>query len=166
MKKSMLLRVLFLSCLIFALLIPAAALGETTVTQNNIKYSIDTVNKTATVVTGSQPTSKVITIPDTITYDGQVYPVTVIGEKAFMRWYYSTWMGYSYNKVYIGANVEKIEDYAFGENFDYLNLLQFKGDKCQTIASNAFDSTFLRNFELIVKGDSGCMDTVLSGVTV
>lgn len=165
MKKSMLLRVLFLSCLIFALLIPAAALGETTVTQNNIKYSIDTVNKTAMVVTESQPTSKVITIPDTITYDGQVYPVTVIGEKAFMQKLPSRWTGYSYNEVYIGANVERIEDYAFGEAWDYLHKLQFNGDKCQTIASNAFDWIDLYgSFELIVKGDSGCMDTVLSGV--
>lgn len=165
MKKSMLLRVLFLSCLIFALLIPAAALGETTVTQNNIKYSIDTVNKTAKVVNDSKPTDGVITIPDTITYDGQVYPVTVIGENAFAGKKYNIWLGYSFTEVSIGANVEVIEENAFGGSLGQVEKIQFNGSKCQTIASDAFDWMMITyDFELIVKGDPGCMDTVLSGV--
>ncbi len=158
MKKSMLLRVLFLSCLIFALLLPAAALGEIReTTQNSIKYSIDTVNKTAKVVSG-QPTNYVITIPNTITYGGQVYPVTVIGKNAFQ---YKT-----YNEIIIGANVEKIEERAFDFGFDYVYLIQFNGNKCKSIASNAFDDiSKTNNFEIIVKGDPGCMDAALSGVT-
>lgn len=158
MKKSKLLRMLILSCLIFALLLPAAALGEIReTTQNSIKYSIDTVNKTAKVVSG-QPTNYVITIPNTITYGGQVYPVTVIGKNAFQ---YKT-----YNEIIIGANVEKIEERAFDFGFDNVYLIQFNGNKCKSIASNAFDDIpKTNNFEIIVKGDPGCMDAVLSGVT-
>lgn len=154
----------FLLSLFIALcLLPAAAFAQE-VTINKINYSIDETSGTASVVSGNQTNGR-IEIPDTITVDGKKYPVTVIEEKAFDR--YHTQKPRAYQEIIIGANVTTIESYAFSDTMDYIQKIQFNGDKCQTIASTAFDwMLFSKNppFQLIVCGPQGCMDEVLKGV--
>lgn len=151
----------FLLSLFIALcLLPAAAFAQE-VTLNKITYSID---GTAAVVSGNQTNGR-IEIPDTITVEGKEYPVTVIGANAFDR--YHTQYPRAYQEIIIGANVTTIESYAFSDTMDYIQKIQFNGDKCQTIASTAFDwMLFSKNppFQLIVCGPQGCMDEVLKGV--
>lgn len=154
----------FLLSLFIALcLLPAAAFAQE-VTINNINYSIDETNGTASVVSGNQTNGR-IEIPDTITVEGKEYPVTVIGANAFdiNNMQYPR----AYREIIIGANVTTIESRAFGDAVDYIQKIQFNGDKCQTIASTAFDwMSFSKKppFQLIVCGPQGCMDAVLSGV--
>lgn len=154
----------FLLSLFIALcLLPAAAFAQE-VTINKINYSIDETSGTVSVVSGNQTNGR-IEIPDTITVDGKKYPVTVIEEKAFDR--YHTQPPRAYQEIIIGANVTTIESYAFSDTMDYIQKIQFNGDKCQTIASTAFDGMlFSKNppFQLIVCGPQGCMDEVLKGV--
>lgn len=155
----------FLLSLFIALcLLPAAAFAQE-VTINKINYSIDETSGTASVVSGNQTNGR-IEIPDTITVEeGKEYPVTVIGANAFDR--YHTQKPRAYQEIIIGANVTTIESYAFSDTMDYIQKIQFNGDKCQTIASTAFDwMLFSKNppFQLIVCGPQGCMDEVLKGV--
>ncbi len=125
---------------------------------DNLKYTLDdtTLAATATGVV-TIPGGNII-IPDTVAYSGQTYNVTSVGEKAFYMKTYST--------ITIGANVESIGANAFGTSLDKVTKIEFMGDKCQTIASDAFDwMTFSSStFQLIVHGSQGCMDNVLSGV--
>ncbi|MDD7443681.1 MAG: hypothetical protein PUK69_02945, partial [Clostridiales bacterium] len=154
----------FLLSLFIALcLLPAAAFAQE-VTINKINYSIDETSGTASVVSGNQTNGR-IEIPDTITVEGKEYPVTLIGANAFD--YYHTQYPRAYQEIIIGANVTTIESYAFSDAMDDIQKIQFNGDKCQTIASTAFDwMTFSKNppFQLIVCGPQGCMDEVLKGV--
>ncbi len=154
----------FLLSLFIALcLLPAAAFAQK-VTINKINYSIDETSGTASVVSGNQTNGR-IEIPDTITVEGKKHPVTVIGANAFDR--YRTQSPRAYQEIIIGANVTTIESYAFSDAVDYIQKIQFNGDKCQTIASTAFDwMLFSKNppFQLIVCGPQGCMDEVLKGV--
>ena len=154
----------FLLSLFIALcLLPAAAFARE-VTINKINYSIDETSGTASVVSGNQTNGR-IEIPDTITVEGKEYPVTVIGANAFDV--YHTQSPRAYQEIIIGANVTTIESYAFSDSFDEIQKIQFNGDKCQNIASTAFDwMDFSKNppFQLIVCGPQGCMDKVLKGV--
>lgn len=154
----------FLLSLFIALcLLPAAAFAQK-VTINKINYSIDETSGTASVVSGNQTNGR-IEIPDTITVEGKKHPVTVIGANAFDR--YRTQSPRAYQEIIIGANVTTIESYAFSDAVDYIQKIQFNGDKCQTIASTAFDwMLFSKNppFQLIVCGPQGCMDDVLKGI--
>ena len=154
----------FLLSLFIALcLLPAAAFAQE-VTINKINYSIDKTSGTASVVSGNQTNGR-IEIPDTITVEGKEYPVTVIGANAFDR--YHTQYPRAYQEIIIGANVTTIESCAFSDAVDYIQKIQFNGNKCQTIASTAFDwMLFSKNppFQLIVCGPQGCMDEVLKGV--
>lgn len=157
----------FLLSLFIALcLLPAAAFAQD-VTQNKITYSIDETSRTAAVVSGRQTNGK-IEIPDTITVEeGKEYPVTVIGANAFDSIYPQYVPDSAYTEIIIGANVTKIENNAFANSLDEIKKIQFNGDKCQTIAKNAFDwMSFSSNppFQLIICGPQGCMDEVLKGV--
>lgn len=147
----------FLLSLFIALcLLPAAAFAQE-VTINKINYSIDETSGTAAVVSGNQTNGR-IEIPDTIV-EGKEYPVTVIGEKAFSN--------KTYQEIIIGANVIEIKNKAFGTSYDYIQKIQFNGDKCRTIAPDAFDWMDFSTkppFQLIVCGPQGCMDEVLKGV--
>lgn len=130
------------------------------VTENNINYVIDTGSGTASVESGKPDSNGVITVPDTITYDGVTYPVTSVGDKAFYGRYGLVW-----NEAYIGANVTSIGAKAFGSGLDTVSRIQFNGSSCQSIAADAFDwITLASGFELIVMGPEGCMDDVLRGV--
>lgn len=154
----------FLLSLFIALcLLPAAAFAQE-VTINKINYSIDETSGTASVVSGNQTNGR-IEIPDTITVEGKEYPVTVIGANAFD--YYHTQYPRAYQEIIIGANVTTIESYAFSDAMDDIQKIQFNGDKCQNIASTVFGInwiSFTEDFQLIVCGEQGCMDKVLSGI--
>lgn len=154
----------FLLSLFIALcLLPAAAFARE-VTINNINYSIDETSGTASVVSGNQTNGR-IEIPDTITVDGKKYPVTVIGANAFD--YYHMQSPRAYQEIIIGANVTTIESLAFSDTVDYIQKIQFNGDKCQTIDATVFGIDwilFTEDFQLIVCGEQGCMDKVLSGI--
>lgn len=153
MKKN---RIIAIFCMLLALL-PAVALAET-VEVNSIQYLLDGDNKTATVVSGDPINKHIIQIPDVITVGSTIYRITSIGEKAF---YMKT-----YQELYIGSNIEKIESNAFGTSFDLIQKIQFNSSCCQSIANDAFDwMSFANGFQLIVCGTQGSMDTVLSGVT-
>lgn len=154
----------FLLSLFIALcLLPAAAFAQD-VTQNKITYSIDETSGTAAVVSCSQVAGSTLEIPDTITVGGNEYPVTVIGEKAFNSSFMSPNL---YDEIIIGANLTEIKSNAFFSAIKAIKKIQFNGDKCQNIATDAFDDgwmSFSEDFQLIVCGKQGCMDKVLSGV--
>lgn len=154
----------FLLLLFIALcLLPAAAFAQE-VTINKIKYSIDEAAGTAAVVHCSGAVDNRVEIPDTITVNDKEYPVTVIGEKAFDSSFMSP---YLYEEIIIGANVTEIRSNAFFSAIKDIKKIQFNGDKCKTIAPDAFDGGWMRfskDFQLIVCGPQGCMDAVLSGV--
>lgn len=154
----------FLLLLFIALcLLPAAAFAQD-VTINKIKYSIDEAAGTAAVVHCSGAVDNRVEIPDTITVNDKEYPVTVIGEEAF----HSSFMSPNlYEEIIIGANVTEIRSNAFFSAIKDIKKIQFNGDKCKTIAADAFDGgwmEFSKDFQLIVCGPQGCMDKVLSGV--
>lgn len=146
-------------CLIVISVSQASLARAETVTQNRITYELDTISKTATVVSGS-PVSGKIVIPDDITVGGTAYRVTSVGPNAFYGIY-----GQVFNEVYIGSNVTTISNNAFGGGLDEVSRIEFKGEVCQTIASDAFDWISLTSdFQLVVNGPTGCMDDVLSKV--
>lgn len=154
----------FLLLLFIALcLLPAAAFAQE-VTINKIKYSIDEAAGTAAVVHCSGAVDNRVEIPDTITVNDKEYPVTVIGEEAFDSSFMSP---YLYEEIIIGANVTEIKENAFLSPIGTIQKIQFNGDKCKTIAADAFDGGWMRfskDFQLIVCGPQGCMDEVLSDV--
>lgn len=57
------------------------------ITVNGINYDIDLENKTATLAkyTGDAKYEGEITIPSKITYEGEVYTITAVGEEAFLE---------------------------------------------------------------------------------
>ena len=57
------------------------------ITVNGINYDIDLENKTATLAkyTGDAKYEGEITIPSKITYEGEEYTITAVGEEAFLE---------------------------------------------------------------------------------
>ena len=103
-----------------------------TVTVDDIYYTIDTGSGEA-VCTGASTSLKKnnVVILDNVSYDGTVYPVTSIREKAF--WNCSGLTG----SLTIGDNVQSIGDYAFS-NCSYLTGSLTLGENVSIIGKGAF----------------------------
>ena len=158
MKKIKKAKVILLCLIVVLSLLPVTAFAEEqTVTIDNIQYTLNSVNLTAEATKGS-PTDGKIVIPDEISADGVTYKVTSVAAYAFeMK---------TYSEIIIGANMEEIKKEAFGTSFDVVTRIEFQGANCQKIDSMAFDwMSFSTDFQLVVHGEEGCMDSVLSGVT-
>ena len=78
------------------------------ITVNGINYDIDLVNKTATLAkyTGDAKYEGEITIPSKITYEGEEYTITAVGEEAFLECAGIT-------KMTLPSTIESIGDKAF-----------------------------------------------------
>lgn len=105
---------IFIYFLLLALMpIYVMAQDATTVVVNGIKYSLDTNTKEAAVIVnaddhGNQTYAGEVTIPGSITYNGESYNVTSIADWAFC-------LSKDLNSVNIGNKVTKIGQGAFSE---------------------------------------------------
>ena len=79
--QSIMKRLVKLSFIVLALLMPTTAFAAGVFEADGICYSIDC--DTATVVTGRFPYSGHMTIPKAVIHDGKTCPVTAIGQSAF-----------------------------------------------------------------------------------
>ena len=81
----------FLLLFLFAMAIPMTMMAATITKEiNKIRYSLDTTNKTATVIKPENGYSTIyngtsVVIPATVIYNNEVYNVTAIGEEAFRQ---------------------------------------------------------------------------------
>lgn len=81
-KTNKLMGILLAAMLLWASAVTALAYDQVII-QGGLKYGLDGWTGTATVVGTEGSCGKKLTIPDTVTHNGRVYPVTGIGQGAF-----------------------------------------------------------------------------------
>lgn len=96
------------SHLVAMLLFCLSALSATaqSVTQNHVKYNVTNSTKTAAVVGSDDKYIQNVVIADSVTYNGQSFPVVSINSKAFQDYH-------NIRSVVFGSNLKKIGTYAF-----------------------------------------------------
>lgn len=130
-------RSLLAAVVLFCLSVLSAAAQS--VTQNHIKYTVTNSTKTAAVVGSDDKYIQHVAIADSITYNGQKYPVVTINSKAFQD-------HHNIRSIDFGSNLRKISTYAFS-GCEYLNEL-IVPEGVETIENSAFQNCALRYVDL------------------
>ena len=96
---------------------------ETSITKNKIEYTAAKSGKKVVlkVTNGKKVKSANVTIPDTVTFDGKIYKVVAVSDKAFFK-------NKKIKNVTIGKNVKKIGKQAFYK-CSKLSKLTIKSEK-------------------------------------